>query len=411
MTHSSAAISCAVLWMSCAAVAHADPPSPHLPGKVNAGHAHKHAAHDMRGEAVPAQEPQAQAEPAPDPSAQTAGAAAPPSAASSNHAAPAAALPEGHTPTLSFQIEPAHQVRTGQLVHLVIAASAQVGDDVTIAEQSFAPFEVYKKQARVEPPNAGKQRFVFQLDLLALEAGDKPVPAIDLRVVTKDNFVGVVKTQAVPYKVQSLVANDPNAQPKLETKPVAVLQDNFIPLYILGGLVAAALIAGLTLLIARYLRNRKAAAVPPPPPRPPWDIAVEKLGLLRQQKAPMLAAGQGGLFIDQLSDVVRAYLGGRYAFDGLETTSDEMLMQLKAHGAPLGFTQEVGLFLGRCDLVKFAKLDPDEDEVDLLFAKAQDLVHFSEPAPANPPPPAAAPPASQTPAPRTSQGAPGGPRV
>ena len=85
---------------------------------------------------------------------------------------------------------------------------------------------------------------------------------------------------------------------------------------------------------------------------------------------------------------MRAYLGGVYAFEGLETTSDEMLMQLKAHGASLGFTHEVGQFLYRCDLVKFAKVEPDEDEVDLLFAKAQDLVHLSQPAqPGQQPPP------------------------
>jgi hypothetical protein len=295
-----------------------------------------------------------------------------------------AELPAGHQPVLAMKVEPRAEVKTGQIVAIEISALAAVGDDVTIAEQSFAPFEVHKKQLRVEPSQDGKQRFVFNLELLAFEPGDKPIPAIQLRVVTKDNFIGVAQTAAVPYKVQSLVANEPNAQPKLETKPVAVLEDNYIPIYALGALLAAGAVALLTLLAARFLRRRKARALPPPPPRPPWEIAAEQLGRLRAQKERMLEDGQGGLFVDQLSDVVRAYLGGRYAFDGLEQTSDEMLMQLKAHGASLGFTQEVGQFLARCDLVKFAKVEPDSDEVDLLFAKAQDLVHLSEP-----PPPAA----------------------
>jgi hypothetical protein len=238
---------------------------------------------------------------------------------------------------------------------------------------------VYKKDARVEPPNGDKQRFVFALELLGLEAGDKPLPEITLRVVTKDNSIGTVKTEARPYKVQSLLANEPNAQPKVETKPVAVLEDNYLPIYIGAGLLAAAIIAGLTLLISRYLQRRRKAAIPPPPPRPPWEIAVEALAALGRKKQTMLDAGQGAVFIDQLSDVVRAYLGGRFGFDGLETTTDEMLSMLKARGASLGFTQEVGQFLGRCDLVKFAKVEPDGDEVDLLFAKAQDLVQLSEP--------------------------------
>ena len=292
---------------------------------------------------------------------------------------PTTSLPAEHTPRLEMRVEPANGVKLGDVVHVEITAEVPTGDDVTIADQSFAPFEVYKKQARVEPPNGDKQRFVFNLELLGLEPGDKPLPAISLRVVTKDNSIGTVKTEPRPYKVQSLLANEPNAQPKVETKPVAVQEDNYLPIYIAAGLLAAAVIAGLTLLISRYLQRRRRAAIPPPPPRPPWEIAVEALQELGRKKQPMLDAGQGAVFVDQLSDIVRAYLGGRYGFDGLETTTDEMLQMLKQRNASLGFTQEVGQFLGRCDLVKFAKVEPDGDEVDLLFAKAQDLVQLSEP--------------------------------
>jgi hypothetical protein len=357
-------------------------------------HPHAHAARKARAahadqDAPPALPPPPSAANAPKPDAkldQKDDRAAPqPSAAAASapgakpEPEPASTLPPEHQPKLTLKVDPPQTVKVGQLVHVEIAAVAPLGDDVTIADQAFTPFEIYKKQARVEPPQGDKQRFVFSLDLLALEAGDKPIPATTLRVVTKDSNIGTVKTDSVPYKVQSLVANEPNAQPKLESKPVAVLEDNYIPIYVLVGLLAAAAVAGITLLVARYLRKRQRAAVPPPPPRPPWEIAVEKLAELRRQKTAMLQAGQGGLFVDQLSDVVRAYLGGRYEFDGLETTSDEMLTQLKARGASLGFTQEVAQFLYRCDLVKFAKAEPDEDEVDLLFAKAQDLVQLSEP--------------------------------
>jgi hypothetical protein len=353
MTRSAARLGCALLWLL-AATATAAPKT-----KTKSAHPQPTAA-------------DTQTEPAGVNAGSAAGQAAP-------AAIDKAALPDGHAPQLQLRVEPRDSVRTGEVIHLEITAVAQLGDDVTIAEQPFAPYEVYKKLARVEAPQNGKQRFVFKLDLLAVEPGDKTIPAIELRVVTKDNFVGSVKTEPVPYKVRSLIANEPNAQPKRETKPQPVLEDNYLPIYILGGLAAAALVAGLTLLAARYLRQRKAAAAPPPPPRPPWDIAVEQLAELRRQKQPMLDAGQGAQFVDQLSDVVRAYLGARYAFDGLETTTDEMLMQLKAHGVSIGFTHEVAQFLGRCDLVKFAKVEPDADEVDLLFAKAQDLVHFSEP--------------------------------
>jgi len=364
----------AVVVLMLALTAHAD--APHK--KPKRKH-HKPATAQQAqagGAAVP--------EPAADPAqAVVAGAPAPAAAAAEEKPAAPSLSPE-HTPKLELRVEPPNSVKLGDVIKLEISADAPLGDDVTIADQSFAPFEVYKKQARVEPPNGDRQRFVFTLELLGLEAGDKPLPAINLRVVTKDNSIGTIQTESRPYKVQSLLANEPNAQPKQETKPVAVLEDNWLPIYVLGGLAAAAFVAGLTLLISRYLQKRRKAAIPPPPPRPPWEIAAEALAQLSRQKQAMLDAGQGAVFVDQLSDVVRAYLGGRYGFDGLETTTDEMLMQLKTRGASLGFTQEVAQFLGRCDLVKFAKVEPDGDEVDLLFAKAQDLVQLSEPDRINP---------------------------
>jgi hypothetical protein len=399
--------------------AEAPEPAPKGAHARTAKKARKHAPAADSGKAAPAADsskagPGADgdnATPAADGSSKADPAAADEAPAAAAEEPPPAALPEGHQPELTLEVEPRDGVKTGQIVQVEVGALAPVGDDITIPDQSFGHFEVHKKLARAEPPQDGKQRFVFKLELLALEPGDGPIPAVELRVVTKDNFVGTVKTAETPYRVRSLIANEPNAQPKGETKPVAVLEDNWLPIYIAGGLLGAAVIAALTLLGARWWRERKRAAIPPPPPRPPWEIAVEKLAELRRQKQAMLEAGQGGQFVDQLSDVVRAYLGARYSFDGLETTSDEMLMQLRAHGASLGFTQEVGQFLGRCDLVKFAKVEPDEDEVDLLFAKAQDLVHFSEPSSGvNPPGRASQTPGSPTPQPAVPRQAGGGSR-
>ena len=118
---------------------------------------------------------------------------------------------------------------------------------------------------------------------------------------------------------------------------------------------------------------------PPPPPRPPWEIAVEKLGELRRRKQRMVEEGKAAQFVDEVSDVVREYLGGRFGFDGLETTSDEMIVLLRSRGVSVGLWQEVAAYLQRCDLIKFAKVEPDQDEADLVFAKAQDIVQFSMP--------------------------------
>lgn len=293
---------------------------------------------------------------------------------------PEAKLPPEHTPRLSLDLAPKTQISTGDVVHLTIRADALTGDDVTVPEQAFAPFEVQSKRAHAEPAQGERTVFVFDIELLALESGDQTLPAIELRVVTKDGFVGSIKTEPQPLKVNALLGNEPDAKLKPETKPVVVMQDDYTLLYVLGALGAAGLVALLTWLVTRYLQNRKKALPPPPPPRPPWEIAVEKLGELRRRKQRMVEEGKAAQFVDEVSDVVREYLGGRFGFDGLETTSDEMIVLLRSRGVSVGLWQEVAAYLNRCDLIKFAKVEPDQDEADLVFAKAQDIVQFSMPA-------------------------------
>jgi hypothetical protein len=287
-------------------------------------------------------------------------------------------LPAEHVPRVTLEAKPS-SVSTGDVVHVTVRADAVAGDDVTLPEQSFAPFEIIGKRPRVEPAKGERQLFVFELDLLALDPGKHSLPGLELRVVTKDGFVGSTKSGPLAIEVKSLLGNEPNAQLKPETKPVVVMQDDYTLLYVLGGIVGAGLIALLTWLVMRYLQRRVKPLPPPPPPRPPWEIAVEQLAVLRKRKQTMIEQGRAAQFVDEVSDVVRNYLGGLFAFDGLETTTDEMLDLLRTRNANAGLWQEVAAYLRRCDLVKFAKVEPDQDEADLVFAKAQDIVQFSMP--------------------------------
>jgi hypothetical protein len=307
---------------------------------------------------------------------------------------PADTLPEANRPQLTAKLNPANgAVPVGDKLRLTIEASAVEGDDVQVPEQSFAPLELVGKSARVLPAKDGRQTFAFDLDFIGLKAGQHALDGVELSIVTKAGLVGRVRTQPFNVDIKSLIANEPNAQLREPTKPVTVMQDDYTLLYIGGGLLGAALFALLGMLIYRWWQKREKPALPPPPPRPPWEVAIEKLGALRRQKAEMIANGEAARFIDLTSDVVREYLGGRFGFDGLETTSDEMLAQLKKL-APIDLYGETGTFLRRCDLVKFAKAEPSADEADWVLMKAQEVVQLGEPrmSAAVPMPSAAVPP-------------------
>lgn len=291
-------------------------------------------------------------------------------------AEPEAPLPPEHTPKISARIEPQKAITTGDRITLNVVADVLEGDDVSVPEQTFGTLDIGDKRARVEPAKDGRQRFVFEVDLIALEPGDTEVPPVKLRVVTKQGLLGSVATPSFPLSVKSVLGNEPNAEPKPPTAPVTVTQDDFTLLYVLGAILGAILVSLLTLWISRRIRNRVKPLPPPPPPRPPWDVATEKLAEIRRIKQSMLAEGRGVELVDRISDVVREYLGGIYRFDGLETTSDEMRQRLQAARVDGHLLDSVSMFLKRCDLVKFAKVTPDQDEVDLIFGKGSDLIHF-----------------------------------
>jgi hypothetical protein len=321
-----------------------------------------------------------------------------PAAEPSDEQEPKDALPEASKPIVSMKQSPTGAVPVGEKMRLSIEASAVEGDDVTVPEQSFAPLELVGKSARVVPAKDGRQSFVFDLDFIGLTPGQHPMEGVELSVVTKAGLIGRVSTEPFGVEVKSLIANEPNAQLREPTKPVAVMEDDYTLLYVGGGLLGAALLALLSVLGYRWWQRREKAAVPPPPPRPPWEVAIEKLGALRRQKLDMVGKGEAARFIDLVSDVVREYLGGRFGFDGLETTSDEMLTRLKRIGVPIELFGEVGSFLRRCDLVKFAKAEPSADEADWVLMKAQEIVSLGEPRigptpePHTPPAPPVAPP-------------------
>jgi hypothetical protein len=138
-----------------------------------------------------------------------------------------------------------------------------------------------------------------------------------------------------------------------------------------GGLLLAYLI--------RRWRLRPKPAVPPPPPRPPWEVALERLDEVRH--AGLLEVERFQEYFDRVNDAIRLYLGARYGFDGLESTTDEILQALKhasidelALPFVLGFCEE-------CDLVKFANVTPSLDSCTRVLDAAERIVRTTMPRP------------------------------
>ena len=90
-------------------------------------------------------------------------------------------------------------------------------------------------------------------------------------------------------------------------------------------------------------------------------------------------------FVIAVSDAERAYLEERFDFRAPERTTEEFLRELGETKLLLPDQKEsLGNFLAGCDLVKFAKYEPGENELRGLHSAALQLVEETEPQPVNP---------------------------
>jgi hypothetical protein len=137
---------------------------------------------------------------------------------------------------------------------------------------------------------------------------------------------------------------------------------------LLGALVA--------FLIGKWLR-RPRPVPPPPPPRPPWEVALEELFDIRH--AGLVPEGRLAEHFDRVSDSLRKYLGARFGFDGLESTTREALGVLREVSPRVGPLDAIESFLRQADLVKFAKTVPTAEDGELALVRAEHIVRETLP--------------------------------
>ncbi|MCC7376791.1 MAG: hypothetical protein IT581_19180 [Verrucomicrobiales bacterium] len=152
----------------------------------------------------------------------------------------------------------------------------------------------------------------------------------------------------------------------------------------------AAVVLGLAAL-AFYLwwrarQRRLSQPIPAPPPLPP------EVRARRQLEDALRWLSEPDRFCTEVSRILRVYLEERFGWNAPDRTTEEFLSQLHAQGGLLPEHQRLLQdFLGRCDLVKFARLDPAESELLELHGAAVRLVEDTAPPILRPEPPALTP--------------------
>jgi hypothetical protein len=293
--------------------------------------------------------------------------------------------------------------------------SAHVGDPIQVAVLAIAPTAVpvnlpatlelgpltlLDRKETERNLGDGKTRHEFVLSVAAYEPGEVAVPAIPVTYLGPRGEMRTVATEPLPIKIASVIANEPEPALKEKLVPVSVMERILWPIYVAGGLAAAALGGLVTMLIVRRLRARRGAR-PGPPPRPAHEIALERLDRLGSYG--FLEDADNRPFYFAVSEVIREYLGARYGFDSLELTTDELAAELRKHAGRELVLGEVEGWLSACDLVKFAKISPSATEARGTLETAIRIVTSTRPAPVFAPESSSSPSPSSSPPPEAQR--------
>jgi hypothetical protein len=136
--------------------------------------------------------------------------------------------------------------------------------------------------------------------------------------------------------------------------------------------LALLLLVGLIILVWKWLSKSAYLS-----PKSAYDLTLEKLekarALLREDDPVPYA-----VFV---SETIRSYLGQRFQTPSTRRTTEEFLRIMEADpNTPLAAHSDLlRQFLQACDLVKFAKYQPTQAELEQVHERALSFVHATNP--------------------------------
>lgn len=140
---------------------------------------------------------------------------------------------------------------------------------------------------------------------------------------------------------------------------------------ILWSLAIAIILLGIILFII-YITKKKKQKEVEEVKIPAHILALGELGELESLK--LIEAERVKDFYSELSDILRRYLENRYHFLALESTTDEILKDLKQYIYKSENIKDIETFLRDADLVKFAKALPEEYRHEQYFNFVKEFV-------------------------------------
>ncbi len=276
---------------------------------------------------------------------------------------------------LDSQVDPA-QVTVGDLIRFTLTVTAGPGVEVELPgpDPGLGEFEILGHEPAGPVEEEGNRIWTVVYTLALYETGSFEIPPVAVSYRGDGIQDGSVETREHSVQVESTLPDD--SEDILDIKgPLEIPRS----LWSLWPWFAAAL--GLAALILLYLRRKRGEAplaVSRKPRLPPYDEAYQALCRLRD--SGLLEEGQIKPYFTGLSEIIRRYLERRYLIQAMESTTTQLLDQLRKLSLALDELKLFREFFPCCDLVKFAKYAPPVPEQERVTRLAFRILEVTRPA-------------------------------
>ncbi|MEK7721540.1 MAG: hypothetical protein AAB359_04030 [Elusimicrobiota bacterium] len=282
-------------------------------------------------------------------------------------------LPLSGNEQVSFTVTPpAGKIRLADSFKFEVKAS--LPENYSLKPDTSTPadsgFELLSFAKSGETKEDGRKTETFEIKAQAFTLGISTFPAISWRLAGTGAPDGA-KALSPSFTLEVL--------PLFKTKEGEGIRDIYPPFRYLPWhwLSALALAAAAAYYLYRRIRGGAGGAAHSAwlDPRSPYQRARDRLGKL--EKSPLAAAGRLKEFYTGLASVLRLYLTEEFSIDAALMTTSVLGRELKRTGAGIKTALRARELLQKSDLVKFARLKP-EDAADDSRALEELLTEFHQ---------------------------------
>lgn len=266
-------------------------------------------------------------------------------------------------------------ITIGDLVFYSVEVKRSADFEVIMPElgSNLGAFEL--RDYKVHEPVSENGLLVDRVDytISTFDVGEFVIPSMTFFYLQKgDSVRQELQTQPISITVKSMTPSE-SGDIKDIKQPLELTED-YRKMIVWGSIAFAALLIAL-ISIYIWRRRRAGKGILPQkvePPRPAHEIALEALDALKA--SALLAEGQIKAYYVTLSEIIRKYIEGRYFIIALEMTTEDLLMQLQGADVDAETVSSIREFLSVCDLVKFAKHHPNDDQHVRILDSAYNLI-------------------------------------